>query len=233
VKIKKAVKISVLLRGVAIMGVLLMAGLWTQQAVAVPILNLPTSADMVVNFNASVSTWDLTLSGFLPPGDYDINEGVYLGWCADMNVNIDWKTGTHYSVALYSTYDPAIPLNPSKSNWNVINYIINTTNGLSWWSRQAAIWYFMDPLMQLTDPILDPVAQGIVNDALNPTNNASGFEPGPGQVMAVLADPREDVQPAIVEVPVSPVPEGSTLLLFGSGLSGLLFFARKKRLLKF
>ena len=31
----------------------------------------------------------------------------------------------------------------------------------------------------------------------------------------------------------APVPEASTLMLFGSGLSGLLFFARKKRLIKF
>jgi hypothetical protein len=32
---------------------------------------------------------------------------------------------------------------------------------------------------------------------------------------------------------VAPVPEASTLMLFGSGLSGLLFLARKKRLIKF
>lgn len=31
----------------------------------------------------------------------------------------------------------------------------------------------------------------------------------------------------------APIPEASTLLLFGGGLSGLLFFARKKRLIKF
>ena len=32
---------------------------------------------------------------------------------------------------------------------------------------------------------------------------------------------------------VAPVPEASTLMLFGSGLSGLLFYARKRRLIKF
>jgi len=43
-----------------------------------------------------------------------------------------------------------------------------------------------------------------------------------------------DYQDLVLEVHgVSPVvPEASTLLLFGSGLSGLLFFARKKRLIK-
>ncbi len=39
---------------------------------------------------------------------------------------------------------------------------------------------------------------------------------------------------AVSEIQVygSPVPEASTLMLFGSGLSGLLFYARKRRLMK-
>jgi hypothetical protein len=43
-----------------------------------------------------------------------------------------------------------------------------------------------------------------------------------------------DYNDLVVEVSgAAPVPEASTLMLFGSGLSGLLFFARKKRLIKF
>lgn len=43
-----------------------------------------------------------------------------------------------------------------------------------------------------------------------------------------------DYNDLVVEVSgVSPVPEASTLILFGSGLSGLLFYVRKRRLIKF
>jgi len=42
-----------------------------------------------------------------------------------------------------------------------------------------------------------------------------------------------DYNDLVVEVSgVSPVPEASTLILFGAGLSGLLFYAKKRRLIK-
>jgi len=47
----------------------------------------------------------------------------------------------------------------------------------------------------------------------------------------------QDYSDLVVEVsgvsPYAPVPEASTLVLMGSGLSGLLFYARKRGLIKF
>jgi len=40
-------------------------------------------------------------------------------------------------------------------------------------------------------------------------------------------------EPEVDALAAPPVPEASTLMLFGSGLSGLVFYARKKRLIKF
>ncbi len=79
-------------------------------------------------------------------------------------------------------------------------------------------------------------AEEIVDDAVE----HGDYVPGAGNIVAVLcyADGynRENektfcTQDAIIEVQNS-VPEASTLLLFGSGLSGLLVIAKKKGLIR-
>jgi hypothetical protein len=230
---KRAVK------NLAIAIVTLLAVVSTQQVAAVPTLDLPNPVSMRTSWNGVVSLLNITVSGF-PPGDYDISEGTYVGWCADLHADIDFKGNTlYYPVRLYSTYDPTIPVAPNPNpdpyykpgNWNMINYMINQGDRYSPSAIQFATWYFMNGL-SWGDISGTPGAQALVQEAdLN-----RGFEPGPGEVMAVLCyyegRQEDNVQDVFFEVPL-PVPEASTLMLFGVGMSGLLFFVRKKGLIKF
>lgn len=61
------------------------------------------------------------------------------------------------------------------------------------------------------------------------------FPDMPDGITPVRSDTRVEVASNFYHTPgpAAPVPEASTLMLFGTGLSGLLFFARKKRLIKF
>lgn len=245
---RTAVRIKVMVSHLAVMSVMLAVGLWTQQAIAVPSLSLPDFAQMDVAFNGTGGLWYLTLTGFVPPpGQYHITEGTaYDGWCADLHTDIAMAPLPLYTVRLYSSYDPAIPSsflpNTSKGgSWEVINYIINQKQYAAP-AIQYAVWYFLNGLAYDNIDLVNAGAQPLVDDALL---NGAGFQPQYGDVMAVLLDPydraygaplygtEDDVQRTFIEVNAPPVPEGSTLLLFGSGLSGLLFFARKKGLLKF
>lgn len=233
-----------LVKILSVVSVMLAAALWTQQAIAVPDLDLPSEAGIRTSWNGVVSLLNVELSGF-PPGDYDISEGTYVGWCVDLEGKIDFTGGTYYyPVTLWSTYDPNIPVVPNPNpgppptsetvykpgNWNMINYMINQGDRYSPSAIQFAIWYFVNGLWW-DDIAATPGAPELIIEA----DQNRGFEPQQGDVMGVLCHhedtTEENFQDVLIEVNV-PVPEASTLLLFGSGLSGLLFFARKKGLIK-
>ena len=222
-----------------VIGALVIWVLWVPQALAIPELSLPDSAHMMVAFNGTQSFWDVQLYDFEPAGPsgtYSIDEGTYPGWCVDKSTGLHSKA--EYTTALYSSYGSNIPstftFNPARGgNWNVINYIINQDQYTTALDVQFAIWWFIDGVDQATVQ-----SKGNAWALVQAAETETSYVPEADGVVAVLLDPWRYVngdvehgQRSIIEAP-APVPEGSTLILFGSGLSGLLFFARKKGLLK-
>ncbi len=198
-----------------------------RQAVAEPSLLLPQDPVYMKNVGvAQDSYWTMYLHD-LPAGDYDVVEGYYSGWCVDPSHSIK-PNNDYYPVYLYSSYDDAsMPPCFSDEDWDKVNYIINNKQG-SAVDIQHAIWHFVDrdggtPYTGTDTDVLAMIAAA--------DTYGQGFEPGDGQLIAVLCDAGEETQNTFIEVN-RPVPEASTLLLFGSGLSSLLVFARKKGLIR-
>ena len=167
------------------------------------------------------SYWTMYLHD-LPPGDYDVVEGYYPSWCVDPDHGIK-SNNDYHPVYLYSSYDVNMPTDFSDPDWDKINYIINNKQG-SAPDIQKAIWHFVDGLGGTPYTGSDPEVLAMISDA---NTYGAGFEPESGQLIAVLCDAGEGIQNTFIEVN-RPVPEASTLLLFGSGLSCLLVLARKK-----
>ncbi|NQT81645.1 PEP-CTERM sorting domain-containing protein [bacterium] len=227
--VKALVKMRVRLLHLAVLTILLTAGMWTQQAIADPSLNLPSDPVYMEGLHPGPdSYWRTSLSGVvLQSGEYDVTEGEYLGWCVD--VSHAMISGTvYYPVWLYSSYDSGMPSHFQDPDWDMVNYIINHKQG-TLDDIQDAIWHFVDGNGGGTYSGTNPDVLAMIGDA---NANGEGFVPGPGEVIAVLCDAGDDVQNSFVELE-RPVPEASTLMLFGSGISSLLFLARKKRLIKF
>ncbi len=195
----------------------------TQRALAAPTLVLPQDVDMKAWHPGPQSYWDTYLYDF-PAGDYDVEEGRYIGWCVSESTYM--YAGHEYTVDLYSSYDPSMPsyFQDPEGDWDKVNYIINNKQG-TWLDVQQAIWKFIDGGH-------DPVNEAGKNMVEAANLYGEGFEPGYGQSIAVLCDAGPDVQHTFVEVEVSPVPEASTLILFGTGLSGLMFMVRRKGWIK-
>ncbi len=184
------------------------------------------------------SYWQTTLS--MVPDGYDVSNGTYVGWCVD-EYHYIYQDST-VDVELYSSYDPNLPTYfitgagaRGTNDFDLVNWIINNKvdeNGdpiTDWLPVQEAIWYFVNGGGLPTTTTGEYLRQG----ALNYEASFGTFEPGTGEFMAIVLDTNTGKnQGTIIEVPVSPVPEASTLLLFGSGLSGLLVLARKKGLIR-
>jgi hypothetical protein len=144
---------------------------------------LPTSASYIT----------VTLSGV--PSGFEIQNGVYKGWCSD-----DSTAQLFLSAAAlpYSTYNPNLPANAQNPNWPKVNYILNNKQG-TFRDIQRAIWlvlrgtaaYFPDT----------PAVSGMVSSA---NTLGAAFLPSPGQMQAVLMyqDGFGLNQDTIIEVPV-------------------------------
>jgi len=149
------------------------------------------------------------------PG-FDITNGMYTGWCADVDSTIN--RGVEYDVMLYSSYDtPNIPA----EEWDMIDYILNNKQGTGS-DIQDAIWYFINDRAYRPSPpwavpsppwAVSATAQAIVTDALS---NGAGYEPGEGDILAIVCVPVNefgepiDVQVVIIELTIPPLDEGFT-----------------------
>jgi len=188
----------------------------------------------------------------VPPGFSVINQS-YLGWCVDSFVSIDPQQvnpGLIYEPVLYGSEDTAAlqAAGLPSVNWDKVNYIINHKPvGANASDIQDAIWDFIggggpgQTLLQSGSPGFGFVAPNpavvaaIVADA---NANGAGFDPGPGQLTAVLLalpgnlQPNgQTAQPIFIEVlcppPSSPCIDG---VIGGIDLGGivneyLFFFA--------
>lgn len=136
-----------------------------------PSINLPPgTVNAAFNNPGSNSYWTITLSNV--PSGYDVTNGAYTGWCNDETHYIN--NGDTLGVTLYSSYGQSV----YAGDWNRVNYVINHPQGL-WQDVQDAIWYYID------GHTMPSSAAGIA--MVNGANaNGGGFEPAPGQLLAVV-----------------------------------------------
>jgi hypothetical protein len=136
-----------------------------------------------------VSNSDVILSDV--PSGYQVSNGTYLGWCIEMNDS--FVLGVEFQAML-----AAAASFPSDIGLKEIIYILNHKQG-GRADVQQAIWFFTDENADLT-----ATAQAMVEEALS---FGQTFEPGPGQITAVILLPAGGaIQNMIIEVP-APEPE--------------------------
>ncbi len=166
------------------------------------------------------ATFAVTLQGV---GEgYDVHDGTYDGWCVENNGN-----PTHYQVLLYSSYDPDLPAGvafyqsdtiPAVSQgqvavgdpvpWDELNYLLNHKQG-NREDIQAAVWQLI--WGDASTLALTPTASAMLDAA---AAEGDGFEPGPGDIQAVILYvdglQQEGYQETVIEVPV-PAPAAAAL----------------------
>jgi hypothetical protein len=177
-------KIKTLLLSLLMISVILFAS-----AKASTFPNLPaTPVTVTVTTGAGVYPLTAVLSNV--PAGYDVSNGAYTGWCHDLLTTITHDTP--YSAVLISSLSLPTP-------WDKINYILNHKTGTGQ-DVQAAIWLTQgfSGAQILANAGFSPSAVAIT--LYNNANaNGGGFVPGPGQIVAVLADV-EGGQDLIIEL---------------------------------
>lgn len=120
-------------------------------------LNLPPgAATMIVDVNeykacnmlSSFQSPLLAALYGLPSSGYDITNGMYNGFCADLYGTIldnPMYGGAVYTVMFYSSTDPLLPnelklAGTDLISWNKINYVLKRYPAASWLDVQAAVW---------------------------------------------------------------------------------------------
>ena len=152
-------------------------------------------------FPGQTSFADITLSN---AGAYD---GEYEGWCIDMERGLG---GCTEDVTMVGSYSPEAQGTVDRpENLDVLNYILNQDYS-SWGAGrdeiQAALWGVIDDDdWTLGGGILPDVglAQAIIDDAMA---NGDGYVPGPGEFVAVILYPLQELQTTVIKVPVPDCP---------------------------
>lgn len=189
-------------------------------------LHLPSTLVTIEVFNGTESYFSTMLSNV--PSGYDIENAAYAGWCVDVRTPMARSPAKH-EVLLYSSLSP--PGELAVEQWDMVNYILNHKQG-TFEDVQQAIWYFVHMDGGYTPS--KAAAWSMVNDALA---NGEGFEPGNGEIMAVVCYPAilfpsEEVQISIVEVTCTVIPElqPTAIILLFLMTTTTIALARKKNL---
>jgi hypothetical protein len=184
--------------------VLLLSGVLMTTALAFPI------SDVTMNVVDGTDSYFLTTLSGIPPGE-DISDGTYPGWCVDVSTDIE--RSTDYVVTLYSSLAP--PTGLEGEAWDMVNYILNHKLG-GRIDIQAAIWYFIKLDTNYLTPGYytynpggnpyggDPPSADTMAMVADATNNGAGYNPGEGDVLAVICMPDDAVQISIVELEIPP-----------------------------
>ncbi len=141
--------------------------------------NLPMTEVQLTVVDGTTSYFESTLS--MVPAGFDVDNGVYPGWCIDPTVVM--VRSVAHDVILYSSLSPPAAL--SSINWIAINYILNHKQG-TMMDVQEAIWYFTDAFSPTT-----AAGQAMVAAA----NAHPSYDPTTGDVLAVICLP-QDAEPA-------------------------------------
>jgi len=161
-----------------------------------PIILLP-SGDVTINAEYGTTHWfDFTLSDVVPADVYDVENGIYHGWCVDKD--LEMSRGVNHPVILRSSLDTDLPNGLSNLPWNEINYIINNKGDTSRNNVQMAIWFFTDGL----DLTGYDDAQALVDDA---NENGGDFIPQTDDLLAIpIVAAVSWIQPAFLELEIPP-----------------------------
>ncbi|SMC26749.1 hypothetical protein SAMN02746041_02745 [Desulfacinum hydrothermale DSM 13146] len=158
-------------------------------AQSTPQLTLPTDpVTMFLRYPGPRSRFQMIFSD-IPEGMAVQNDMGYDGWCVDRQLDIPKNTTTR--VRLYSSVDPLLPGHLARLSWNEINYLVNHKAGTPK-EVQAAIWHLVDGRTRG----LTPAARKMVEAA---RRNGAAYIPGPGEILAVICEPFEDVQTTFIE----------------------------------
>jgi len=163
-------------------------------------VTLPTEWVTMVAHNTSKnpgaeSYWLVTLSD-VPgdPGDYDVWNGDWLGWCGEMWVGL--TPDVPYSIRLWSSILPGLPPRLQHDRWDNINYLLNHKHpDATAMDIQTAIWLIRGDLKVL--PTGYPLSLEMYNDAML---NGNDWYPGSGDWIAVILETPERVQLCFIEV---------------------------------
>lgn len=155
-----------------------------------PVCQLPADATSFrIRYPNSPTAFFRTRFFDVPPGLTIQNEVDYSGWCVDLFHNI--PPPRLHTGRLWSTYDNALPAHLLDDDWDLVNYLLNNRQGAVE-EVQEALWYFVGG----GGYPYSTVAQEMVEDALA---NGEGFVPGPGEKIAIVVDPVQDIQITIIE----------------------------------
>lgn len=191
---------------------------------AAPTLNLPT-VPVQTTWTWDESNLQFTSVVFSGMGaSFDVkNNTPYIGWCVERLSGPD-PDGKTFSVNLYSSYDPNLPVNLTQWGartipWDKINWVLNNKGSYSPRAIAGAVW----GLVEGSDPGVDPNSAALIAAA---DANGGGFVPVAGQKVAVIltngsgiTDIPDTWQENIIEVTLSTT-TAVTLSSFSADVSG-------------
>ena len=162
-----------------------------------------------VERNRDTAYFDINLSNIDP--DSEIQDGRYLGWCANWSAPINTSGEVYEDIAVYTTL--------GDENWNKLNYLLNhreefmnTIEGVTYKEIQAVIWELIE--FREFDVNENQVFNDLNKEAFNKVlrivrESGSLFRFRPGMIYgvfinigAVIID-NDNQQPALAEVHTS------------------------------
>ena len=181
----------------------------------------------------SVSYFDLSIADGALAGDY-------AAWCVDVANTLN--AGECFDANVYSSYG-VIPdgVVDRPLNFDLINWILNqdfvgklSENGTDAYTMgdvQWAMWELIDGANCVSCTYLDPYVAARANEiVLMALANGDGYEPGEGDVLAVVLDPipvlgEDKKQVVIIPYPLECEPEQACETAFARGTDGNTCFS--------
>ena len=142
------------------------------------------------------------------PEGYTVTNGTYAGWCMSYATPIYARYST--PATFYLSYDK-LPVHLSHANWDRVNYILNHKQGIST-DVQNALWHFIGGPVAPENSEFNPPSRAALALMADAEANGAGFQPEPGQIVAVILDMGPNLQLNIIEVTVPFPPPACPIL---------------------
>jgi len=139
------------------------------------------------------------------PDGYDLDDGVYYGWCVDTDVFM--TPGGTYTAVVYDPLHDTLPDMFKDTNWGAVNFVLNNwqdyvcgpNNPMTWSNAQIAIWKIVcnDFSTNGLGPYDKACGEALANNAVM---YHSDFVPAEGEITAILLYGGEAYQSNIFEM---------------------------------